>query len=529
MSTRRVRCILSRIVIAALLLLPGPASRAEGSAPPLDEIPLYERLDRYERRRYEGLRYLMNDHRKYQYLNLPTREERDEWVIRFWRMMDPTPATRTNERREEHERRVEAARDRYANKGFPGWDHRGETLIRFGEPDVITPISPHMTCAESPKEDFDLKMNGEVWTYERLGMVVPFEQVKLDGTYNYYMEIRTATRQDQWYTAKDSYIQGGGSNLFACEDFLDLMERWAYDPENIYSLYFAAVPELLTFYSHLEHNRCVHSADLDLVPLLCYFDVTAFRGGPGKIRADVNFEIPARQLAFRQDLSGWHAKFEIRVAAYDLDMNEVIAVSRKADLFRREPILEDSLWLCPAQLNLAMAPGYYRWGIEVIDRAGGKHGCYRFSRLLEPLGEGLSLSDILFASSVSDAGEADAFVRGTLRVVPHPMHAYRKPHPVRLYFEIYDLDTDPQGFAFYSIEYRIEAKKRHRVGPVLRKQGTVISPRFETSAYGATQSERLEIDTDRLRKGSYRLFVTVMDRRTRKSVERVANFSILDE
>lgn len=528
MSSRTVSSVLLCIALALSALLPRSASRAEGYAPPFDEISLWERLDRYERRRYEGLRYLMNDYQKYQYLTLPTRAGRDEWVIKFWRMIDPTPATRANERREEHERRVEAARLRYPKDGFPGWDHRGETLIRFGEPDIVTPVSPQMTSAESVIEDFKVKMPGEVWTYAKLRMVVPFEQVNLDGTYNYYMDVKTVTRQDMWEFGKNA-VGGGGGNLAATEMFLEMMNWWAYAPSNIYELYFAATDELLTFYSLLEDNRCVHSADLDVVPLLCYFDITAFRGGPGKVRADVNLEIPARELAFRAEPGGWRAEFEVKVAAYDIDMNEVLSVSRDVDISRRDPVPEDSLWLYPAQLNLTMEPGYYRWGIEVIDRAGGKHGRYSFSRMLEPLGGELSLSDVLFASSIRGAGMTDAFVRGNLRVVPHPVHAYRKPHPVRLYFEIYGLATDPQGLAFYSIEYRIEAKKKHRVGPVLRKAGAVISPRFETSAYGATQFEQLEINTEELRGGSYRLLVTVMDRRTREAVEKTANFSILDD
>jgi len=509
MRLRSMRHILLCVLCAVPFFAAAPRP-AEEHYTLFDEMPLYERLDRYEKRRYEGLRYLMNDHQKYQYLNLPTRSERDEWVLKFWRMRDPTPATRVNERREEHEKRVEEARARYPKDGFPGWDHRGEALIRYGEPDAIEEIPGNIGWNSL----HEVTMPGEVWQYFKLGMVIPFEDVKLNGECVYYLQVRSA------YTRYPHQM--------LTDDYGDALEAMNYSGANVYNLFFAASPELLKFYALLEDNRCVHSADVDIVPLLCYFDVTEFRGGPGKVRADVNLEIPARELAFCEDLSGWHAKFEVKVAAYDIDMNQVLAASRDVDLSRREPVPKDSLWLYPAQLNLSIEPGYYRWGLEVIDRAGGKHGRYSFSRMLEPIGGGLSLSDILFASSIRPAADEKAFVRGTLRVVPHPVHAYRKPQPVRFYFEIYGLDTDQQGFAFYSIEYRIEAKQKHRVGPVMRKDGAVISPRFETSAYGSTQSERLEVDTEKLHEGSYRLFVTVMDRRTRETVEKVANFSILE-
>ncbi len=107
---------------------------------PFDEEELFSQLDRYEKRRYEGLRYLMNNYQKLYYLKTPTRKERDDWIARFWKLNDPTPATRKNERRIEHEQRVKDAREQYPKEGFPGWDHRGETYIRFGKPAVIADI-----------------------------------------------------------------------------------------------------------------------------------------------------------------------------------------------------------------------------------------------------------------------------------------------------------------------------------------------------------------------------------------------------
>ncbi len=515
-----MRAVMKCAIIAVLLTMGMPCATALSRQLMRleDEIGLYSRLDRYERRRYEGLRYLMNDYQKRHYLTLPGRKERDEWVERFWRLNDPTPATRKNERKAEHEERVETARAMYPKEGFPGWDHRGETLIRFGKPDVIADIPgniggfdaySHQNAAE------DIKMPGEVWHYTRLRMVVPFEDVNLSGEMIYFMEVK----------------QAGGSvfpHQQLTDSYSDYLESMSYSSSNVYELFFTASPELLNFYSNLEHNRYFHTADIARVPLPCYFDITAFRGGGGRMRAEVNFEIPARELSFEMAEKGWKTDFEVRVAVYDLDMQEVVSGYDVVDIDLPEQPKPDSPWLLPAQFILTLDPGYYRFGLEVRDRRTGKQGVFLASRQIRSVGDTLSLSDIQLASSITEAGGRTSFVKGPLRVIPHPVHAYRKPDPVRFYFEIYGLDTDDEDFAFWEVEYSVEPKEKRRKGPVYEEAGTILSSRANASGFGSMQHERLEIDSRDLWEGSFRLRVRVMDRRTRNHVETMTNFSILE-
>lgn len=484
-----------------------------------DELGLYNRLEKYERAVYEGFRYLMNDHQKRQYLGLPTRMERDEWIERFWRMLDATPTTKMNERKIEHERRVKAARKRYPREGFPCWDRRGETLIRFGEPDWIEEIPPQLTDAESNFQYFWRKMPGEVWHYFRLEMVVPFEEVNLNGECTYYMALKTVDRQ--WAATTEE-------NIYNSELFSYLTESFAYSPSNVYELSFASSDELITFYSHIENNRYFHTIDTDREPLECYFDLTSFDGGGGKLRSEINLEIPTRELRFDKKQDKECSRFQVRVAAFDMEMKEVESFSEIVDL--ELPATESPMSdrLIPAQFILTLDPGYYRFGLEVKDFKSKKHGAYWMSRNVEPLGAGLGMSDIQFASSITPAGERRAFIKGPLRVVPHPLHAYRKRETVKCYFEIYGLDTDSEDFAFYSVEYSIAPRERRRWGPVLKDEGTAISSRFETSAYGSTQREHIEIDTGELWEGSFRLRIRILDRRTREAIEKVARFSVID-
>ena len=142
-------------------------------------------------------------------------------------------------------------------------------------------------------------------------MVVPFEDVNLNGEHVYFLEVRSATTRypDQMLT-----------NAYS-----DYLESMTYSSSNVYSLFFSASPELLNFYSHLENNRHFHTADLARVPLPCYFDITAFKGGGGKVRTEVNFEIPARELSYEMVPDGWQTDFEVKVAVYNMNMEEVVS------------------------------------------------------------------------------------------------------------------------------------------------------------------------------------------------------------
>ncbi len=56
-------------------------------------------------------------------------------LVTWWRSQDPVPATRSNERLEEHLKRLGVALSRYADPASPaGLDHRGDVYLRYGPP-----------------------------------------------------------------------------------------------------------------------------------------------------------------------------------------------------------------------------------------------------------------------------------------------------------------------------------------------------------------------------------------------------------
>lgn len=72
--------------------------------------------------------------------NIEDLMERRRFLMEFWQVRDPNPATVVNEFREEFYRRLQYANQRYSNSFREGWESdRGRTLIKYGPPAQIEP------------------------------------------------------------------------------------------------------------------------------------------------------------------------------------------------------------------------------------------------------------------------------------------------------------------------------------------------------------------------------------------------------
>jgi len=579
-----------------------------------DEETLFYRLEYRERIRYNGLQYLLNDHQKRQYLTLEKRGERDEWLRRFWLELDPTPTTRHNERKKEHFERVRLAVAKYGCPDPPGWDDRGETLIRFGMPDSIKRVISEINRLQQ-------RYPGEIWYYRHPRMLVSFTDAYLSG---HYIRSTESAGRESW---TEDYYSGnfGKSSRMILEDIADIhhpnnatadavtiptfqpVEPMGYDrpmdlsrkgpqaaiyhernlvdlatlihhtdnslgkssiinsflpayldpdlsdsrnslnPDaidfvhyqnvsrnplmdvtfgNITDEYMRSDRALYEFYHQVGSTRFIHYPDIDL-GMNAYFEISSFHAGQGKLRTEINFEVPVSEVTFDSRDGRLEAEAELCVKVWDIEYNEI---AEKEERIRISvPDSADAkvpAWL-PGQILLTLDPGYYRFGIETIDIGSGRRGVFRTSRRLT-CGPGLSLSDIQFARKIGTGDLNSRYRKGTLIVVPYPLHLYRKRFPIAFYFEIYGLALDDDGMGIYEIEYEVEPKEMKRWGPIYRDMGTVISSRFNATGFGAIQRERLEIDSDELWKGAFRLRVRVMDRRTREYAETMTNFSILE-
>jgi len=536
--------MIRRFLICALGLTLGATPLLSGAMKEAfdGEIELIKKLGPEERLAYFGLQYLMNRYQRRQYLAIPAAEERAEWMRRFWIDLDPTPATEENERKTEHEKRVALARRLFGMKKAPGWDKRGETLIRFGLPNDRTQTWATVGF-------YGMTPPGEVWYYDSLDMIVQFQNFNLKGEFIYSSEPvgRSSRRElDRIQNITDLFKYGVIQELYPTQymspdEVKDLVD---FNPDDIDYVADAETRALSlkdriaqieaeklkkainNFYMYMEERPTVYSFEINQKLLPLYFDITSFRGGERALRTEVNFEVPASEVFFVQKDGMLTGEVELRVLVRDIDMNTVASAT---DVIRPrvsgEQVAKSSL--LPGQIVLALNPGYYRVGLEAYDPHSKRRAEFRTNLELAPYSASPSISDIQFASSITETERNERFVKGSLQVIPHPIRAYRKPFPLSLYFEIYGLDTDAEGLAFYRVEYRIVPLEKRRKGPILEETSSVISSSFDTNGYGSSQPQRLSIATENLWEGPFRVTVSVTDRRSFRTAAKAEDFSIL--
>jgi GWxTD domain-containing protein len=529
------------LLFLCILLVAGDGSSEENFD---GERELLERLEPEERYIYFGTQYLMNPHQALQYLSLPTREDRDEWIARFWIDLDPTPTSPENERKIEHEMRVALARKLFGMKKIPGWDKRGETLIRFGMPGSREKVFADIGF-------YRFTPPSELWYYESLDMLVHLQDFNLSGEFIYAIEPygRSAREEQDRYAQLNTLMEHGIFQEIYAYEYMDLDEMKdivSFNPDDID--YIADVDirmdmpkDLISqferekversannFHKYIKEHPVIYSFEIGADLLDLFFDISTFKMKEGRLRTEINFEIPTSDVRFTRTEGMLRAEIQLGAVVRNLELEEVASGSDVISVVRSGTGESGVPSHIPGQIVLELEPGYYRIGIEATDTNSQKRGAARTNLELESYSGELALSDIQFASSIDDAQPGGKFVKGNLRIVPHPLHAYRIPYPLIFYFEIYGLETDRSGYSFYAVDYKITPLRKRRKGPVLEEVTSVVSSKFETTAVGSDHVQRLEIATENLWEGSFELTVTVTDRRTMESVRKSARFSVLE-
>jgi GWxTD domain-containing protein len=483
------------------------SSPADAAENPAQVDSLIAGLPPQERVTFSELELLMNPDQMREYLNLPNARERSKWIGRFWVLLDPTPTTNANERRTEHERRILLARERYPSPKAPGWDNRGEVLIRYGAPAQIAKAEEDVTPSS-------FNLSGETWYYVAPRMTVLFQR-NLAGEYV------CSGDPVLWF---DRGLYAVPAEPDYCADWdLNLELARMMHPDGDYHPEDEPLREN-EIYRNIETRPFIHSCDLE-EKIHCFVDVTTFRNADLSLRTEINFEVPANEVQFFGEEGAHAAAVEYRVLVRDSTMRKIA--------FERDRIRISAVgsrpvqMLLPGQVALRLKPGRYWMGLEAYDSYTKKRASFMRDIEIAPRNGSPDISDIQFASSIRNAEAGSRFAKGDLQVVPHPARAYRVPFPISFYFEIYGLDTDDDEKAFYRVEYRIVPLEKRRRGPILQDVPAIVSSAFETSGYGSMQPQRLSIETKELWKGPFRLEVTVTDRRSFRTATRSADFSVL--
>ncbi len=523
------------------------------------------KLEPRMQRQVASLQYLMNPYQLQQFFSLPSDSARREWIKRFWVSRDPTPTTPQNEMKAEHYLRADIAATAYPINQWPGWDRRGEVLIRYGFPDYRGVMPAEVTARR-------VHAPGELWYYRRHQMIIQFADESLNGNYKYAitplgdsqdMSIELAEfliydtqdaiqeRIPQQYLEfyRDPELNETGVDWGIREPLLGMVEPERYlrprtaktteridelvDPDLARSLpdnpsdvfQMNRVQKMASnFQAVLEDTPSSYPFNFAKESFLFYFGVEQFRGGDGVNRVEVNLEFPVEPL---EAVSPPARSYRANVVVMDADYN--VIERRKQDLGVPADRTGERR-LMPAQLVFTLPRSYYRLGVAMEDLDANTSSAYRTNVSARNFDKDLAISDVLFAQRIAPAEASTPFMRGALVVVPHPIRRYAAGSPVPVYFEVYNLGINREGMSEYEVEYRVAPHRDEKRGLLDRFRGgeAVFSSRFKGSGYSATEPLHLTINTENLKPGLYDFMVRVKDEFWQSEELREAAFRIVE-
>ena len=559
-----------RALAAALILVAACAGQAAFARVPEYTISAADlkTLGPGMQREVASLQYLMNGYQLRQFLALPSDTLRRDWITRFWAKNDPTPATPKNEMKMEHYLRADIAQSEFQLAEFPGWDKRGEVLIRYGFPDYRGTMPPEVTARKAHAP-------GELWFYKRHQMIVQFRDESMRGNFKYAItplgdaegvspELMEFLTYDAEQTIQEQ-IPAQYLEFYEAPELNDTGKRWTglheaflglpqntplrprvhgtreeiddnaspdYArnlPANPSDVFYAdeAREYASNFQGVLEDTPSSYPFNFAKTSFTFYFGVDQFRGGDGVNRIEVNLEFPVQPVEGKS-LPARNYQAEAVV----MDENYQVIERKKRDIALPSTLARpDGGRLMPAQIVFSLPRSYYRVAVNMSDLDVKHSSAYRTSVSSRNFDQDLALSDILFAQKIAPTAELSPFSRGALEVVPHPIRRYAVGTPVPVYFEIYGLDLEERGQSDYEVEYRVVPSSDDKKSIFDRFDGgeTVFGSRFEGSGFNANEPLHLTIKSENLKPGLYDFIVRVKDELSQSETYRQASFRIVEK
>jgi len=445
----------------------------------------------------------------------------EHWLDKWWRDRDPIHTTAENESRTEVYRRVEIARDRFRTSEVPGWDGRGEVLIRYGEPTYRHIIGRDVSNTEIVRAM-------EIWFYHSLKMAVCFEDAFGDGRYTYFTQhVRLPSGSLPGADRRSLPSENlPGTNMNA--QTIDAAFQAMLNDGSLEGMPdFAEWRDWLSFHDaqwrfieNLATKPAAFPDDLPETHLPVDFSIDCFRGGDGVDRVDVN----AAFLAAERDAE---TKYVATAVFTNSDGEEI---QRNVHTTAVPPAAPGA----PApdlmsQLRFTVPPGFYHVAVTVEEFGTGRYGSFLVDKTCESFDGRLTVSDIMLATRIGPAESESVFNRGAFYVLPHPRIRYREEQPVPLYFEVYNLAPGRDGQGAYTVSYRLTAHSPRPQGFMgLFREATPldVASRFTASCPGASDAVNITLQTANLWKGSYTIEVEITDDVSNRQTSRSADFEI---
>jgi len=470
------------------------------------------------------LGFLLTEEQQERYQSLDPAGRADLMRV-VWAELDPTPTTELNERKLEHYRRLAYAVSEFAIDREPGWDRRGELLLRYGPPDQRREIAADVV------EGLGVVPPREIWVYARLGQAYKLQDPRLQNDFRDFFDVGVehdtmTPRSIEASRDAQRELDDPTASLRVRREDLDDFQ----DPEEA-----LREQRLETLYARgqeayrLKPEVYVHDfggGRLDYV-----FDVLSFGEAEeeGATHLAINTAFWANDLTYftegAQDVAVLGSQAVLKTMDYR-------TVARR-DLVTRDRRAAGSAragQLVLAQLTLDVPPGHYRLALSVQDSLSRDIGVFKTEVWAKPFPEGeLRLSDIQRALDVRPGSPGDPFLRGPLQVVPYPLGTFPRDRDIYLYFEAYNLSLSPEGDCFYGVDFLIKPVASAPPRWFGSSRGQVIpgvASTFDGTTKGPIVREHIIFDPANFTDDEYDVEITVHDRLNKKSAAGTIRFAV---
>lgn len=452
-----------------------------------------------------------------QFKNVPF-PEKSSFLITYWRKHDSFPITIENERLVDHERRVFYAKKYFfSEQGEFGFDDRGKTYIRWGEPEekIIVPVYSEPVLYGGVKSWWE----NASWYYPSLGYYLCFDFINVSG---YFQEV------DNALSAFRSY--GGGNMMTQKMAARKFYEFRGNKLGGIYAM-MGIEPEPFSRVTEIANEKRIaketinprYDVKLDIPQLEFACRTPQFRGDSGRTKLEIAYGVPLKQLKKQPKVDDSTIAF-----IFQTDFVLIDSIGQR-NLHSRGQQQYD----CPIQQDYShikyvneekktVAPGSYTMCFQILELSK-KRGDFKVAPLSVRNYQGthLMMSDLKFSNVIEYIGMDSKTGLEQLSVMPYPFSEVSRNQPIYVYFEIYNLTLTPDQKSKYEISLKMEreAKKGEFVSALLQSFGKIftkgkpqqIETIYQRQGNNQTAIESLELDLSELNAGHSRLTVTVKD------------------
>lgn len=402
----------------------------------------------------------------------------------YWKTGDPLILTGYNERILEHYSRVAYANLRFGvpGKNIIGWKtDRGEALLRYGEPLARTRYRPHMEAGGKT----EIFMKTDVWDYGSF---------ELGFADKYWSD-------NFRFTAPESgiYFSQYNSNSHEFMNYLRRARIEIYNPKFEGPAFTA--PLILAQFKNKEEKvggfTDVYAAyGIELHDSLLINNVYDFPHTTGLFF----FNNEYKEIADRRDM------------LETLNPTKTFIISDKKYGVN--------------SLNFTAYPDSGKLAFEIIrEKDKGVFAYHKYFKIKKFSGSDPDISDILTASDINaDKNDKGAIVRNGINIWPNPAQIFSGGDDLFIYFEVYNLRKNTDGFAEYEQiitllpeGYSPGFSLKNAANTVAEFFGLKDSPQIirlasENSSQEQNPSVYLQLDISAYKSGTYDILVEIQDK-----------------